>query len=348
MEIPVVSPKELGTILRVHFDRDEPLFISGAPGIGKSRIVEQVTMETFNVRPTLFVGSIRQPTDLMGFPQPKWDADRESGEMLWLPPSNKDIVRKPPGVFFADELTSAPMLVQSALLQVLGDERRVGGLYIEPGVGRVAAGNRPEDRAGAGRLISALSDRMTIVELQPKLSDWMEWAFKSNLSEHVIGYIKFMDSTKHKCLSDWDANRTINATPRSWEKVSRLLPHLPESVRQKATGGVVGLGHAAGLEGFIALRDRLPDPDALLKKPQDFEPFDLRKPEGVQLSFALCTALAMRVKKTNVPAIFKLAEKFQPEFGMCLVQDAISVDNEAITNSLDYQKWHVNHPEMYR
>lgn len=344
MEIPVVSPKELGLILRVHFERDEPLFISGAPGIGKSRIVEQLSHEVFGVAPTLFVGSIRQPTDLMGFPQP----DKEANEMIWLPPSNRDIVRKPPGVFFADELTSAPMLVQSALLQVLGDERRVGGLYIEPGVGRVAAGNRPEDRTGAGRLISALSDRMTVVELQPKLQDWIDWALKSNLNESVIGYIRFMDNVKNKALSDWDATRTVNATPRSWEKTSRLLPYLPESVRQKAIGGIVGVGHAAGLEGFISLRTKLPDLDALLKDPKSFKPFDLKRPEGVQLSFALCTGLAMRVKKANVEAIFKIATELQPEFGMCLVQDAISVDSEVVTNSLHYQKWHVNHPEMYR
>ena len=92
----------------------------------------------------------------------------------------------------------------------------------------------------------------------------------------------------------------------------------------------------------------MPDPDELLKKPESFTPFNLREPEGVQLSFALCTALSLRVKKTNVPAIFKLARKFQPEFGMCLVQDAISVDATAVTNSVEYQKWHVDHPEMYR
>ena len=344
MEIPVVSPKELGLMLKVHFERDEPLFISGAPGIGKSRIVEQESKAFCGKAPTLFVGSIRQPTDLMGFPQP----DKEHGEMIWLPPSNADIVREPPGVFFADELTSAPMLVQSALLQVLGDERRVGGLFIKPGVGRVAAGNRPEDRTGAGRLISALSDRLTVVELQPKLQDFKEWALKNGLSEYVIGYVSFMDSTKNKALSDWDSARTINATPRGWEKVSRLLPYLPESIRQKAVGGIVGVGHAAGLEGFISLREKLPDLDELLKNPKEFKAFDLKKPEGVQLSFALCTGLAMRTKKATVPAIFHIADALQPEFGMCLIQDAISVDAEAVTNTMHYQKWHVNHPEMYR
>lgn len=351
-EFPQVTPDQLLEQLRKHIKADKPLCVLAEPGVGKSRIVEQAIVEAIgeghgpngsNYHP--FIGSTRQPTDLMGMPAP----DVANKQMVWLPPGPDDLPTENPGAIFADELPSAPVLTQSALLQLFGKERRAGSYRCPEGVIRVAAGNRPQDKTGAGKVITALGNRMSVFELVVSPKEWLKWARQNGIDDRIIGYIGFTEKSKKPALLDWDSNRTINATPRAWEDVSDLLKVIDDPSSQVLMmGGRVGQGQAADAMSFFKYFGRIMNPDDVLKNPDKCEVYKINSGDGIGMTFALMSALAGRTDAKTAGAILRYAQRLSPEFGFCLVEDAKAVNLEAVTSNKEHQSWVTAHPELYK
>ena len=95
MNLPIsVTQEELIEIL-LHIAPVRPVFIWGAPGIGKSALVEQFAEEV-GLPCVSLLGSQLAPEDIIGIPQIKGETSE------FLPP--KMIARKEPYVLFLDEL----------------------------------------------------------------------------------------------------------------------------------------------------------------------------------------------------------------------------------------------------
>lgn len=137
--------------------------IWGGPGIGKTRIVEQLGAN-INADVRTIVTSTYEPTDIGGVPMPvsddagvtrylrylvaKWgyDATVESGN-------------EKPMVLFFDDLTTAHEQVQAACYRLFLD-REIGDLKLRDNVRIFAAGNRPEDNAATNDMPTPLGNRM--------------------------------------------------------------------------------------------------------------------------------------------------------------------------------------------
>lgn len=103
MNLPLsVTQEELLDIL-LNIAPVRPVFIWGAPGIGKSALVEEFA-ETVGLPCVSLLGSQLAPEDIIGIPQIKGETSE------FLPP--KMIARKEPYVLFLDELNACSLEVQ--------------------------------------------------------------------------------------------------------------------------------------------------------------------------------------------------------------------------------------------
>ena len=97
MNLPLsVTQEELSEVL-LNVAPIRPVYIWGAPGIGKSALVEQFA-ENVGLPCVSLLGSQLAPEDIIGIPQVKGETSE------FLPP--KMIARKEPYVLFLDELNA--------------------------------------------------------------------------------------------------------------------------------------------------------------------------------------------------------------------------------------------------
>lgn len=304
-----------------------PTNIIGPPGIGKTAIPKQVARE-------MDIGfmSIHGPLMLAeDFGMPRVDQEAESLEFLVplhkFPFEDSDCPDH--GMMVVDELAQmdAP---QQKIMANMFQERELHGRKIKPGWHFVATGNRQQDRAGANRILSHLNDRITTYELEVSKDDWCNWALANGVRPEVVAFINWRSDLLHK----FDPNQDKNPTPRSWaEGVSRAIDTVPKGAELETFRGDVGEGAGTEFVAFLQTFRELPDPDAVLARPDKAE-----IPEGLNVIYALCGALAHRATAENFGAVVTYAERLPPEFMVLLVRDSTRV-NPDVMQTKEFIRW---------
>lgn len=187
-----------------------PVFIWGAPGIGKSALVEQFAAEV-GLPCVSLLGSQLAPEDIIGIPQIKGDTSE------FLPP--KMIARKEPYVLFLDELNACSQEVQKAFYSLI-HERRIGEYHLPEGSVVIGAGNRSQDSAIVKTMSSALINRMFHVQLVADTAQWLNWAYENGLHPWVIDYIT---NRPDHLFCEPPKTEEPYSTPRSWHMLSDAL-----------------------------------------------------------------------------------------------------------------------------
>lgn len=145
-----------------------PVFLWGAPGIGKSSLVREFA-ESLGLECVSLLGTQLAPEDLIGVPQIR------DGRSVFCPP--EAIARDEPYCLFLDELNAATPDVQKAFYSLIRD-RRIGNYELPKGSIVIGAGNRATDNALARPIASALINRLTHVHLEASSKDWLGWAMR--------------------------------------------------------------------------------------------------------------------------------------------------------------------------
>lgn len=219
-----------------------PICVHGSPGIGKSRLVEEIAKEMGVEFISVMLSQI-EPCDIKGLPVP----NKEEHVMDWYVngtwPRNKDSK----GILFLDEINSCEKSV-SVACQELVLERRLGSLYKLPEKWLVvSAGNLVTDKTVAYNMPSALANRFIHFQLEPNAEDWVKWANFHNINPSVVGFITF----KPEYLHHMDGEDLAHGwpSPRSWENVSRMIDlhkNTHGNILRKIVYGLVG--NRAGVE----------------------------------------------------------------------------------------------------
>jgi hypothetical protein len=222
-----------------------PICIHGSPGIGKSKIVETVAKEMGVQFIPVMLAQI-EPCDIKGLPVP----NKEEHVMEWY--VNGTWPRDPDsaGILFLDEITAIDKSIAVAVYELIL-ERKLGNLYKLPKKWLiVSAGNLVTDRAVATVMPSALANRFMHFQLEANAEDWVKWAQFNDINPSVIGFIQY----KPEYLFHMDGEVLSRGfpTPRSWERVSRMLDlykDCSDSILRTIVYGNVG--NRAGVE-FLA------------------------------------------------------------------------------------------------
>ena len=179
MNLPIqVDQKQLMDVL-LNVGTVRPVFIWGAPGIGKSAIVEQFAAD-LGLECVSLLGSQLAPEDIIGVPQ------IVDGRSVFCPPRN--IAREEPYCLFLDELNACSHEVQKAFYSLIL-ERRIGEYHLPEGSIVIGAGNRSQDNAITRPMSSALLNRMFHVEMTVSSRIWLdcaEWRSSLCLRLHLL------------------------------------------------------------------------------------------------------------------------------------------------------------------
>ena len=166
-----VSPNSAKASIKHALKKKRPIFLWGAPGIGKSDIVRQVCDGFSNSHLIDIRLSLWEPTDIKGIPY----FDSNAGTMTWGAPSelpSEEFAAQYDNiVLFLDEMNSAAPAVQAAAYQLILN-RRVGEYKLPDNVMIVAAGNRDADKGVTYRMPAPLANRFVHLELAVNFDDW--------------------------------------------------------------------------------------------------------------------------------------------------------------------------------
>ena len=310
-------------------------FIVGKPGGGKSSLAREIVAELGidPARVTEFNPSLRDPVDIMGLP--KTDGDHSS----WLPPSEfwriRDDGSDQPCALIIEEMSDAAVPMQNPLCRVVLD-RYAGELKLHPKLHIIATGNRTEDKSGATRMTTKLGNRMQTLTFDENLDDWCDWALDRGIAVEMIQFLRF----RPNLLSDFDPNRKINPTPRSWEMANEVDPALTSDLYFANIAGCVGEGAAAEYTGFKRIFEGLPNIDGILLNPAKSE-----VPTDPAVLYALTGALAHKVSKDNFDRVAEYVSRMPADFQVMCIFDAQKLKPE-IRNTKAFVQWSVKNANI--
>ena len=298
-----------------------PVYLEGAPGIGKSSVVHAVSaklgLSVLDVRAAYLT-----PPDLIGLPALERDLGRTVyylPEFLPLPDTS--------GLLVLEELPSATPAIQVALYQLLLD-RRVGWRYELPvGWRVVATGNRLED-GYAHPLSNATATRLLRLELRADLEEFTVWGLNRGLHPLVLSFL----GRNPQLLHAPSETSPHHPNPRTWAFASRVLAafagDLESADLEPALAGVLGDGAARMLTAFIKLSAFLPDVEAVLERgliPQSIPKLTDRPDIVYAYTNALVAALARRVTPARVRNFVKAITGLEVEAAMLAARLALKL-----------------------
>jgi hypothetical protein len=218
------------------------VFIWGAPGIGKSSIVERFADE-LGLPCVSLLGSQLAPEDIIGVPQ------IIEGKSVFCPP--RTIARDEAYCLFLDELNACSHEVQKAFYSLIHD-RRVGEYRLPEGSIVIGAGNRAQDSAIVKTMSSALVNRMFHVEMVASHRDWLEWAKNNGIHSYILEYIGLRPDHL------WNRPPKTEepfSTPRSWHMLSDAMHGYGDTPNGKTleilADGCLSPHHATQFRAFV-------------------------------------------------------------------------------------------------
>jgi hypothetical protein len=313
-----------------------PVMLWGAPGVGKSQIINQVG-ERHQVKVIDIRLSQMEPSDLRGIPF------REKNQVEWAIPSMLPNTQHHgnTGILFLDEITSAVPSVSAAAYQLILD-RRLGDYRVPDGWAIFAAGNRQGDRGVTYTMPAPLANRFSHFDVDLNLDDWVAWAYSAGIDERIIGFLRF----RPELLFDFDPahNPVAFPTPRSWEFAHRALQKFMDHPLLLLGSLQACVGDAAGIElkAFIDSLDQMPDLDAILRGEE------VKSPKEIDLQYAVASALvgrAIKVKGSDEAEeiwghILNYADNFrQKEMGVMLISDMLQAVGDDLFALPEFAKW---------
>jgi MoxR-like ATPase len=206
-KVPNVCKRDFVDALKIHFGMKKPFLVWGAPGVGKTQIIETLA-EELGIQIIVITLSVKEPTDIAGVPSviaaskaggltvKMKEGEEEMEENatifnlpLFFPRNNGPNDRG--GILFFDELNQASQPVLSACLTLI-ESRRMDKYTLPSKWVIFGAANRKEDVPTVTRLGKAMANRLGQVNFAPTLADWTEWAMDPNnkLDKRIIEHLK--------------------------------------------------------------------------------------------------------------------------------------------------------------
>lgn len=174
-----------------------PVLFVGAPGVGKTAIVQQGFDHA-----EIILTSTMVEEDIAGLPYREGEYDFRTVPALFRRLQKADSEGKTT-VLFLDELDKARRSVADTLLTLIAS-RKVGETCLPERTCIVAAANPPEFGGGDG-ISDAMISRFSVIDFVPSVKGWSQWAdkqFKSAPCKRVINEIREGKISLIECVGD--------------------------------------------------------------------------------------------------------------------------------------------------
>lgn len=244
--------KESVEIMQIAAQQKLPVLLRGKHGIGKSEVVKQFAASMY--MPVVERrASQMQDGDILGMPL----VNAENGTTEFLPPKWYKRAMDGGVVLFFDELDRANESVGQSLFEI-ADSRKIAGNHVHDDTIIICCinGGTSDDYIVSSLDPAALS-RWAVIDFQPTVSEWIEWANQSGVQPEVVSFITQNPASLENPTSEFEPNK-VYPSRRSWTRLSKCLQALPglenKSIVYNLTESFVGEERAASFNDF--LRDR--------------------------------------------------------------------------------------------
>ena len=308
--------KNLKTLIKKALQNKKVLLLKGAPGVGKSSLIETCAREIDSDVVT-FLGSICDPVDLKGFPYEK------NGKAGFLPFGQLDKLLNPNGLttFFLDDIGQSPSLVQAGFMQWIL-LRQVNGAEIADNVRFIAATNERKHKAGVSQVLAPLVNRCTVIEMQPVLEEWVADFALQNVRPEVIAFFRLRPELFGKCDSINDLENF--PSPRAIANMSEWIDLQVTDL--EVFTGCVGPAVATEFSAFLRVYESLKDlPAKILSDPENAP-----VPSKMDLLYALTGMLRHKANPLTINAIATYSNKLPNEFNTLLWNDLRNKGGEVV------------------
>lgn len=323
-----MKPSTLVPFLSKAFESKRQILIKGAPGIGKSDVVDQAALlaqaDVITKHP-----SVEDPTDARGLPSKVEVNGVTIAKFLPFDDLYALIQASKLTVCHLEDFGQATPAVQSAYMQLLL-RRSVNGHKLSPNVVFVATTNDIADQAGVGGLLEPVKSRFhTIIPFEVSLDDWVGWAIDHNMPAWLIAYLRTCPDALHEFKPT--KQLTNSPCPRLWAELGKW--DNSGIVDLEVWSGTVGKGRAAEAWAFREEAMNMPDPDACLLSP-DSAPL----PAKPSLRYAISVAIAYRTNARNFEQAIRYTNRVGKPFEVLTVKDALRRDAK-LAETQAFARW---------
>ena len=204
--------------------KQRPIFLVGAPGIGKTAIIEQIAEELVSYSMTHHT---RQSA--LGLPfivDKTYDHEEYKvteytmSEIIASIYDTMEATHKDQGILFLDEInciseTLAPSMLQFLQYKTFGRHKVPDGWVI------VTAGNPPEFNNSVKEFDIAMSDRLKKIEVEANYETWKAFAINTHVHPVVTSYLDIKPNYFYSISTTLDGKSFVTA--RGWDDLSQMI-----------------------------------------------------------------------------------------------------------------------------
>jgi len=237
------------TTLAPRLPAEIAVLMRGPTGVGKSHIAKQcadtIGLPFIDVR-----GSTMSEGDVGGYPD--IDGMKETGVMTFCMPSWFVRACREPVVLMLDELNRSLPGVQQSFFQLvldreLGNDQDGNPYRLHPETRVYSAVNHGSEY-DVNEMDPALLRRFWVVDLDPTVHDWIDWAGPAGIDPVTIDFVR--NHPEHLRVDPGSVEPgTVVPTPASWHRLDESLRHMGLVPSELAGTGADGLYALAG--GFV-------------------------------------------------------------------------------------------------
>ena len=208
--------------------RQRPILLMGAPGIGKTQIMEQIAREE-KIGLVAYTITHHTRQSAVGLPfirEEEFEGKKYSVTEYTMSEIIASVHRKirdsgqKEGILFIDEIncvseTLAPTMLQFLQCKTFGNQSVPEGWII------VAAGNPPEYNKSVRDFDMVTLDRIRYLSVEADLKVWKEYARNQHLHGAILSYLELHPKNFYRVEADVDGLQFVTA--RGWEDLSNLM-----------------------------------------------------------------------------------------------------------------------------
>lgn len=213
---------------RIPVVRQRPIFLLGAPGIGKTAVMEQIAQD-LSVALVSYSMTHHTRQSALGLPfishreYEGMQIDVSEYTMSEIIASIYEVMQDSgvkEGILFLDEIncvseTLAPSMLQFLQYKVFGRHRVPDGWVI------VTAGNPPEYNKSVREFDVVTMDRLKVLSVEADYRVWKEYAQERGLHTAILNFLELKKDYFYKI--ETTVNGRSYVTARGWEDLSEIL-----------------------------------------------------------------------------------------------------------------------------
>ena len=212
----------------IPIESQRPIFLLGAPGIGKTAIMEQIAQE-LDVGLVAYSMTHHTRQSALGLPfittRNYGGVDYQISEytMSEIISTVYDTIErtgKKEGILFLDEINCVSETLTPAILQFL--QYKIFGRHrIPEGWIVVTAGNPAEYNRSIREFDIATWDRLKRIDVEPDFDVWKEYAYAKGVHPAVLTYLEIERDDFYKVETTVDGKAFVTA--RGWDDLSQMI-----------------------------------------------------------------------------------------------------------------------------